>query len=670
MTTIAEHECARLERRGDVALLLVDNPPLNAISHGVREAIIAALEAVEREAGIAALVIGCAGRTFFVGADIAEFDVGPKPPLLREVVAALDACGKPVAAAVHGMALGGGLEVMLGCHYRIAAQGSRLGLPEVKLGLIPGAGALRLLPRLVGVERALELACLGGQVSAEEALEMGLLDEVVEEDVVEAAVRFAAAGLAVRPTSARAIDAVPDAVFDDFARRNARKLRHLDSPPAAIRVVRAAAAGEDEEAARLERELFAELRDGGQSKALRHLFAAEREAAKVPGLKDVEPARIERIGIVGAGTMGTGIAAAALGAGFAVVLFDLNGGALERAGQAIGTMMDRNVAAGRMDVAAGERAKGALSLIGAMEGLGAVDLVIEAAFENLAVKEAIFSDLARAAGPDAILATNTSYLDIDAIAAAGGRPERSLGLHFFSPAQVMKLLEIVPGEATSKETLATALWLAKRLGKQPVVAGNAHGFIGNRMFAVRKRETDALLAEGARPAEIDQALEAMGFAMGPCRVSDLTGLDLGWTSAESSGATIRERLCEAGRFGQKARAGFYDYGEDKRAVPSDEVAAIIDRFARERGIERREHSVEELRGRLIWPMVDEAAVILEEGVARREGDIDVVWVHGYGWPAWTGGPMFHARTHGLGRVVEELRRWGREPSQALVRLAG
>lgn len=661
--------CARLERRGSVAILVVDNPPLNAISHGVREAIMQGLEAAARDEVIEALVIGCAGRSFFVGADIAEFNAGPRPPLLREVVAALDASAKPVVAALHGMALGGGLEVALGCHWRIAAAGSRLGLPEVKLGLIPGAGALRLLPRLVGVEQALAMACLGGQVSAGEALEAGLVDQVVEGEVIEAAVAFASSGPAARPTSQRAIAPVAEGVFEEFAGRHAKKLRQLEAPPAAIRVMRAAARGEDTEAARLEARLFASLRDGGQSKALRHLFAAEREAAKVPGLKEVAPARIERIGIVGAGTMGTGIAAVALSSGFEVTLSDRDDAALERAGAAIGKMMDRNLAAGRMDAAGGERAQAALSLTGAMDGLAEADLVIEAAFEKMEVKQAIFADLARVAGPDCILATNTSYLDIDAIARAGKRPERTIGLHFFSPAQVMKLLEIVPGEATSDGTLASALWLAKRLGKQPVVAGNAHGFIGNRMFAVRKRETDALLAEGASPAEIDGALEAIGFAMGPCRVSDLTGLDIGWTREESTGVSIRERLCEAGRFGQKAGRGFYDYDDGGRAVPSLEVEAIIADFARERGIGRRDHPAREMRGRLIWPMVNEGAVILEEGVAKREGDIDVAWVHGYGWPAWTGGPMFHARRHGLGLVVEELRGWGREPSEALVRMA-
>ena len=669
MEPIAAYACARLERRGKTALLVVDNPPLNAISHAVREAIMHAVDEVERDPALEALVIDCAGRSFFVGADIAEFKAGPQPPLLREVVAALDGCAKPVIAAIHGMALGGGLEVALGCHYRIAAAGTKLGLPEVKLGLIPGAGALRLLPRLVGVEMTLEMACLGGRVSAKEAAATRMIDQVAQGDVTEAALAFAATGIAVRPTSARAIPATTEDVFDAFASKNARKLRHLDAPPAAIRVVRAAAAGEDAQAVQLETELFARLREGTQSKALRHLFAAEREAARVPRVSCVEPVQIRRIGIVGAGTMGTGIAAAALAAGFEIMLHDRNDDALSRAKAGVLSIMAKNVKAGRMGADAGDAAARKLSTSGNLADLGSTDLVIEAAFENLAVKQAIFAELAQGAQPGCIFATNTSYLDIDAIADAGGRPERSIGLHFFSPAQVMKLLEIVPGKTTSDQTLASALWLAKKLGKQPVVAGNAHGFIGNRMFAVRKRETDMLLAEGASPQAIDTALEEMGFAMGPCRVSDLTGLDLGWTREGSTGQTIREQLCEAGRLGQKAGRGFYDYGPDGRPEPSPEVARMISDFAQHKGIAARDYEPQEVRARLIWPMVDEAAAILEEGVAQRESDIDVVWVHGYGWPAWTGGPMFHARSHGLDRVVDALRSWGREPSAALVRLA-
>ncbi len=446
----------------------------------------------------------------------------------------------------------------------------------------------------------------------------------------------------------------------------ARKVRDLEAAKAVVEILRATMSRPPSQITLLERETFARLRDGHQSQALRYLFQAERRTASHLRQDPATPVQINKIGIVGAGTMGTGIAASFVSAGFAVVLNDSSSAALERARRRISTILDRSMQTGRMSPSECEQAKSSLQTCLDYSSFEDCDLLIEAAFEQLDVKQDIFRDLARVAKPDCLFATNTSYLDVDLIAQAGQRADRSLGLHFFSPANIMRLLEVVRGEGTCPATLATAISLAKKLRKVAVIANNAPGFIGNRMFSVRKRETDALLAAGIAPEAIDNALQEFGFAMGPCRVSDLTGLDLGWTQEMSTGATIRERLCEAGRMGEKAGAGFYDYDEAGKPRPSEAAKAIIAGFASDHGFEQHDFSPEQIRGRLIWPMVDEAAILLDEGVAMRESDIDLVWVHGYGWPAWTGGPMFHARQHGLGKVIDELEAMGNPPSQALI----
>ena len=660
-------ELAAWHLDGGVAVLTIDNPPVNAISAAVRTALVEGAARANANEAVTALVIACAGRTFFAGADLKEFGKPSVPPFLTEVVDSLQASAKPIVAAIHGTALGGGLEIAMGCHYRVAVPGAKLGLPEVKLALMPGARGTQLLARLVGVERALEIIALGEPVTANAALEMGLVDELAEGDLVTAAVQFArkVAGNAPRRTCDLVAAPVAEDVYEAFAARNARKFRGYDAPPAIIASVRAATELPYEEGARRERELFLQLREGPQNEAMRHVFFAEREAAKVPGLEGATPRTVNSVAVIGAGTMGSGITLAVLGAGLPVTIFEQDSAALDRGVAKIRSTIEGNVRSGRMTRERADAALAALRPVLDMAELADCDLVIEAAFETMAVKQAIFGALDKVMKPGAILASNTSYLDLDAIAAMTGRPQDVVGLHFFSPANIMKLLEIVRGKATAPDVLATALALARKIGKVPVVSGNAYGFIGNRMLAVRRKEAEAMVVEGASPQQVDQVLEGFGFPMGPFRMGDLAGLDLGWSAETSKGATIRERLCEAGRRGQKSGAGFYDYDDKMKPSPSAEAEAIIAGFAKDNGIVRRPFTDAEILDRLLWPMVDEGARLLAEGIALRASDIDVVWLNGYGWPTWTGGPMFHARQTGIAEVCRRLEALGHQPSDAL-----
>ncbi|MEQ6333658.1 3-hydroxyacyl-CoA dehydrogenase NAD-binding domain-containing protein [Sphingobium sp. MK2] len=650
-----------------VAVLTIENPPVNAVSAAVRSALIDAIARADADENVCALVIACAGRTFFAGADLKEFGQPPVPPFLTEVVDGIEASTKPVVAAIHGAALGGGLEIAMGCHYRVAAPDAKLGLPEVKLALMPGARGTQHLPRLVGVEKALEIIALGDSISAVVAKAIGLVDELTDGDLVEAAVALAhrEMGKSPRRTRDQVAVPVPDAIYEAFAAKYARKFRGLDAPPVIIASVRAATQLPFDEGARRERDAFLKLRDGPQHAAMRHVFFAEREAAKVPGLEGVEPRKIDSAGVIGAGTMGSGIAVTLLSAGIEVILFEREAAALERGVARIREVIEGNVRSGRMDRANGDAALASLRQTLVMADLANVDVIVEAAFETMEVKQAIFIELDRVMRPGAVLASNTSYLDIDDIAAATTRPQDVVGLHFFSPANIMKLLEVVRGAKTAPDVLATALALARRIGKVAVVSGNAWGFIGNRMLAVRRREAEAMVVEGASPEQVDHVLEAFGFPMGPLKVGDLSGLDLGWSIEMSTGSTIRERLCEAGRRGQKTGKGFYDYDDARQPVPSPQAEAIIARFAQDEGIVRRAFDDTEILDRLLWPMVDEGARILAEGIAARASDIDVVWLNGYGWPVWTGGPIFHARQTGIDEVCRRLERLGRQPSDAL-----
>ena len=654
----------RTETHDGVRVVIADNPPVNALGHAVRAGLLEAVRAAEADAAVQAVVIRCDGRTFFAGADITEFGKPPQAPGLPEVVDAVEACLKPVVGAIHGTALGGGLEVALGCHRRVAAASAKLGLPEVKLGILPGAGGTQRLPRVVGVEAALPMIVTGEPVGAAQALAMGLVDRVVDDaQLVAAALETAreAAGRAPSRTRDRtdrleAARADPG-VFDRFVQANGRRMRGLEAPAACVEAVRAAVDLPFEAGLARERELFMRLVSGEQSRALRHAFFAERAAAKIedaPADTPVLPVR--RVGILGAGTMGGGIAMNFLSAGLPVVMVEREQAALDRGVATIRRNYEATAKRGRLTPEQVEAAMARLQPTLVFDDLAECDLVIEAVFETIEVKLDVFRRLDAVAKPGAILASNTSYLDIDAIAAATGRPEWVLGLHFFSPANVMKLLEVVRGAKTRIDVLVTAMALAKRIGKTAVVARVCHGFIGNRMLARRQEQANALILEGANFADVDRVLTDFGFPMGPFQMADLAGLDLGWSAETSTGATVRDALCERGRRGQKAGRGFYDYDSERNRTPSPETESIIADFRARGAAPVRAIGDDEIRERLLYPMVNEGGLILEEGVAQRPGDIDVVWLNGYGWPARTGGPMFWAETVGRAEIAAALER--------------
>ena len=647
-----------------IAVLTVDFPPVNALSQAVRAGLLRGLEAAGQNPAVQAVVIMCAGRTFIAGADITEFGKPPQAPSLAEVQAAIEAMDVPVIAAIHGTALGGGLELALACHLRVAVPSAKLGLPEVKLGLMPGGGGTQRLPRLVGAARALEMILSGTPIDAAAARDAGLVDAVLPDDNLRAgALAFARATLAEGARPVRTRDRTDgtgrgdETVFAAAEKAHGRKFRGTDQLGHVLAAVRASLELPFEEGLALERKLFAELVASPQSAAMRHVFFAERQAGKVPGLPAGTPTLpVETVGVVGAGTMGGGIAMNFLNAGLPVTLVETSEAALDRGMATIRANYQGSVKRGRMSEAEAAARLALLSGALEMEALADCDLVIEAVFETMGVKQAVFSRLDAVARPGAILATNTSYLDVDRIAALTSRPESVLGLHFFSPANVMKLLEVVRGAKTAPDVLATALQLAKRIGKTAVVVGVCHGFVGNRMLAQRKIQADALLLEGAMPWDVDRVLTAFGLPMGPFAMSDLAGLDLGWSPETSKGETVREILCERGRRGQKTAAGFYDYDAARKPSPSADVEALILDVSARNGFCRRAVTDQEILERCLYPMINEGAKILEEGVAARASDIDVVWIHGYGWPAFTGGPMYHADRLGLGAVLAGLRR--------------
>ena len=642
-----------------VLVIVSDNPPVNALSHAVRSGLMDAVTAAGSDAAVKAVVIAADGRTFHAGADITEFGKPPQSPSLPEVIEAIEALDKPVVAALHGTTLGGGLEVALGAHYRVAARGSKLGLPEVKLGLLPGAGGTQRLPRVVGVEAALEMIAKGDPISAEKAQSLGLVDELVEADKLrDAAIAFARARIADGPrrTGARTDKLSADAeVFHAFAQKNARRFRGMDAPQACIEAVKAATEKPLSEGLKLERELFTKLMTGDQSAALRHLFFAERAAAKIDDIaKDTPRKTVSSVGVIGAGTMGGGITMNFLSAGIPVTLVEREQAALDRGVATIRKNYEASAAKGRLSQDQVEKAMALLTPTLEMDALSDCDLIIEAVFELMRIKKEIFTALDSIAKKDAILATNTSYLDVNEIAAVTQRPESVLGLHFFSPANIMKLLEIVRGAKTADTVLATAMDLSRRIGKVAVVAGVCHGFIGNRMLAQRQAEANSLILEGAKPWDVDRVLVEFGLPMGPFQMADLAGLDIGWDPDATSSSTVREILCEQDRRGQKTGAGFYDYDQKRRGAPSEHVERLIAEFAAKAGYEQRAIDDQEIRERLLYPMVNEGAKILDEGIAQRASDIDVVWVYGYGWPTYRGGPMFWADQIGAKTVLEGL----------------
>ena len=652
------------KRHGDVLIVISNNPPVNALGHAVREGLVKAIEEADSDESVKAVVIVCQGQTFFAGADITEFGKPMQMPMLPMVVDIIENCTKPVVAAIHGTAFGGGLEVALASHYRVAVPSAKLGVPEVKLGLLPGAGGTQRLPRVAGVGKALEMAATGNPISATEAFEIGLVDRLIEGELEQHAVAFADEVKAIRPipkTSERddklAEARTNPAIFDSFRSANARKFRGFDAPEYNIRAIEAAVAKPYAEGVQDERRLFMELMSGTQARAQQYFFFAERKAAKIEGLPDdTRPREIRKVGVIGAGTMGGGISMNFLSAGVPVTIVETEQAALDRGTGVMRKNYEASAAKGRMTGEQVGQAMGLLTPSLDLEDLGDCDLIIEAVFENMDVKKEIFARLDRIARPGAILASNTSYLNIDEIAATTSRPQDVLGLHFFSPANVMKLLEVVRGAKTAPDALVTAMQTAKRIRKVAVVAGVCHGFIGNRMLMPRQLQANQLLLEGATPEQIDRVHVDFGMPMGPFQMADLAGVDIGWHRDPSRVENIRDALCAIDRWGQKKGAGFYDYDDKRRPSPSPTVQAIIDDFRTKAGIEPREISDQEIIERTLYTMVNEGAKILEEGMAQRASDIDVVWVYGYGWPVYRGGPMFWADTEGLATIVDGLKR--------------
>ena len=650
-----------LRRDGDVAVVTADNPPVNALKHEVRAGLTEALAQACDDDAVRAVVIACAGRTFFAGADITEFGKPPQAPSLHDVIAAIEAMPKPVVAALHGTALGGGFELALACHFRVAVPGARLGLPEVKLGLLPGAGGTQRLPRLVGPEKALQMIVTGEPIGATEAREDGIIDEIVDGDLTAAAIDFARRvvreGRPLRLVRDREEKLVGEG-FADAAETLTRRLRGREAPAACVEAVRNAIVMPFDEGLRRESELFRKLVAGDQSKAQRHIFFAEREAAKVPGIPEGTKLRpIASGAVIGAGTMGGGIAMCFANAGIPVTIVETGRDLLQKGLDRVAANYRTTVSRGGLVADEMERRMGLITGATDLEAVGSADVVIEAVFEEMDLKKRVFSDLDRLAKPNALLATNTSTLDVDEIAQATKRPQDVLGTHFFSPANVMRLLEIVRGAATSPDALATAVTLGRRIGKVPVTVGVCYGFVGNRMLARRSVETERLLLEGALPQEVDTAVAAFGFPMGPFAMADMAGLDVGWRIRKGRGERneIEDALCEAGHYGQKTGKGYFRYDARSRTpLPDPEVEKIILETSSRLGVNRRPIGDEEIVERMILPMINEGARILDEGIATRPGDIDVIWVYGYGWPVWRGGPMYYADRLGLAHIRDRL----------------
>ena len=664
------------ERRGRVLVLAMDNPPVNGLGHAVRSGLMAGMEEALGDDGIDAVVITGAGRMFSGGADITEFNT-PKSsaePILPNLIKIIEASEKPVVAAIHGVSAGGGLELPLGCHYRIAHSGTRLGLPEVNLGILPGAGGTQRMPRLTGVEAALKLIVSGDLVPAKKAHDLGFVDEVVDGDVVDTAVAAAerlAAGGELRRTGSLddriAEDRGKPEIFEAFKKSIARRARGYEAPYACIDAIENSVKLPFDEGLTAERDIFKRCVASTQSKALRHAFFAEREATKIPDVpKDTPKKAIEAAGVIGAGTMGGGIAMNFANAGIPVTIVEAEQDNLDRGLGIIAKNYANTVSKGRLSQDEMDARMGRITGSTDLADLGDADIVIEAVYENMALKKEIFGKLDEICKADAVLASNTSTLDVDEIAASTSRPEAVVGTHFFSPANVMKLLENVRGEKSSKEAIATVMDLSKKIGKVGVLVGVCDGFVGNRMLYAYTRQAGFLLEEGALPQQVDKVIFDFGFPMGPFAMGDLAGLDVGWKIRQEREhvrpkdlrySPVADRICEMGRFGQKTSAGYYTYKEgDRTPVPDPAIEALIVQVSEELGIERREISDEEILQRCMYPLINEGAKILEEGLALRASDIDVVWIYGYGFPRYRGGPMFYADTVGVKHVYDTMSR--------------
>ena len=658
-----------LSLHNTIALISINNPPVNAISQAVRAGLLDAVTSAVAAESVRAIVIACEGKTFIAGADVREFNRSPMPPHLGDVIRLIEDSPKPVIAAIHGTALGGGLEIALGCHFRIAAGNAKMGLPEVTLGLLPGAGGTQRLPRLIGIRAALDMITSGKPINAQQALQLGAIDEIAAGELVDSATSFAnrivKEGSVIRQTRALTIKPEPSISFDDMERDVAKKYRGLIAPIECVKAIRGCVELSFEDGLKRERELFLALKASSQSKALRHAFFGERAVAKIPGLPADTPVReIRTAAVIGAGTMGGGIAMCFANAGIPVTLLDAEQDALDRGMATIRKNYAATVAKGGLSVIEMERRFSLILPSLDFEKVRLADLIVEAVFEDMDVKKKTFENIDRIAKNGAILATNTSYLDVGKIASFTSRPQDVVGMHFFSPANVMKLLENVRTPDTAPDVLATVMLTGKKLGKVAVLVGGADGFVGNRMLAQRSREALFLMEEGALPQQVDSVLYEFGFAMGPFAVSDLAGLDIGWRNRKSRAhlrkpgvrdCNLLDKVCELGRYGQKTGAGWYRYDAGSRVPLADPVIErlIVD-HSKEHGVVRRQISDAEILERCLYSMINEAAKILQEGVAARPVDIDMVWLHGYGFPRYHGGPLFYADEVGVKTIFESI----------------
>ncbi|WP_342735187.1 3-hydroxyacyl-CoA dehydrogenase NAD-binding domain-containing protein [Bradyrhizobium sp. B117] len=680
-------EVVKLERHDEVGIVTVDSPPVNALSAAVRGGILECIKAAIADPAIKGIVLTCAGRTFIAGADITEFGKPPKPPALNDVLAEIENSPKPVVAAIHGTALGGGLEVALACHFRGAVKEAKLGLPEVKLGLLPGAGGTQRLPRAVGPELAVKMIVGGDPIGAAEALKNGLIEEIIEGPASggEAFVRKLIAEKRplrrLRDDDSKIAAAKADrSIFTNAVAAMTKKSRGLEAPFAAADAVGYAIDLPFDEGLKKEREGFLKLVASDQSKAQRYAFFAEREASKVAGVPEGTKARpVNRVAILGAGTMGGGIAMSFANAGVPVTLIETGEEQLKRGMGIMQKNWEATAARGGIPADAPAKRMALINGVVGIENVGDADLVIEAVFETMAVKKEVFGKLDQYVKPGAVLASNTSYLNIDEIAKSTKRPQDVLGMHFFSPANVMKLCEIVRADKTAPDALVTAVTIARKIAKVPAVVGVCDGFVGNRMLAQRGKQSEKLLFEGALPQQVDAVVTKFGMPMGPFAMGDLAGLDIGWRSRKDRGikSEIADALCEAGRFGQKTGKGYYKYEAGSRApLPDPDVEKLIDETLLRLGRKKRVVSDEEILERMMYPMINEGAKILEEGIAARPSDIDVVWLYGYGWPIYRGGPMFWADSVGLKHIADRLSFYAKEtndpslePAPLLKRLA-
>lgn len=683
-------EAVTFSKEGNIGLIVVNNPPVNALSQAVRLGIKTGVEKGIADKDILAMIIICEGRTFIAGADIREFGKPMMEPFLPAVVQYIEDSPKPMIAAIHGTALGGGLEIALGCHFRIAAPTAKVGLPEVKLGILPGAGGTQRLPRLVGPQAALDMIVSGNPIAAQKAQTIGIIDEIADGDLKAAALTFAKKVISekrpIKKISSLAAKVDNPAMFEEYAKSIARKQRGFLAPFQCIKAVQAATELPFAEGMKREREIFVELQASPQSKAQRHVFFAEREVARIPGLPADQPTReIKSVGVLGAGTMGGGIAMCFVNAGIPVVLLEVKQEFLDKGLSIIRKNYANTVAKGSLQQDVMDKRMSLIKPTLSYDDLKNVDLVIEAVFEDMAVKKEVFAKLDAVCKPGTIFASNTSYLNIDDIAAMTKRPEDVMGMHFFSPANVMRLLENVRGAKTSPEVYATAMKVGKKISKVPVLVGVCDGFVGNRMLAKRSRECGFMLEEGALPQQIDKVIYSFGFPMGPYAMGDMAGLDIGWRNRKAKFDTlsprekannILDKICELGRYGQKTGAGFYKYDDKRNATTDPVIEELIIKHSREVGITRRVITDQEIIERAIYSMINEGAKILEEGIAARPLDIDIVWIYGYGFPVYRGGPMFYADQVGLKKIYEAILKYKDivgaqywEPSPLLAKLA-